>query len=174
MKWLAALVLLLAGCASLPPAGEVPALRLSPAALGRELVLQQRMTVTAAGRSEQLDVALEADADIVRVAVLAFGQTVARLEWDGRELRETRAPGFPAAVTGARVLGDLQLVHWPLAAIAQALPPGWTLKVEDGERVLRHGDVVAVRVRYPDAGTAELHNLVNGYRIRLDTWGGAS
>ena len=162
---------LLAACASLAPAPpEQPTLRLSPASLGGELALQQRMTVQAMGRSQQMDVAIEVDAEAVRMAVLAFGQTVARLDWDGRTLQQSRAPGWPASVTGERVLSDLQLVHWPLSAIATALPPGWSVRQEGTERVLRHHDSPVVRVRYPGSGTTEIDNLAAGYSIRLESW----
>lgn len=170
MRWLLSLlVLLLAACASTPPAGqEQLTLRLSPASLGHELALQQRMTVSAYGQSQQMDVAIEVDAQAVRMAVLTFGQTVARLDWDGRELSESRVKGWPEAVTGARVLSDLQLVHWPLEAIRPALPAGWRVENEGGERVLRHGDAPVIRVRYPAPGSAELDNLAGGYHLKLE------
>lgn len=175
MRRLATLLLLagLAGCATPAPQREL-ALRLSPASLGRELALQQRMTVTAQGRSQQLDVAIEADAQGVRLAMMDFGQTVARLEWDGHALTESRVPGWPAAVTGARVLSDLQLVHWPLEEIRRALPAGWSVALEADTRVVRFGDTVVVRVRYPQPGTAELDHLGAGYRLLLASWPGTA
>ena len=168
------LAVLLAGCVvirpPLPPTAPPPALalRLSPASLGHELTLQQRMTVSAHGQSQQLDVALEVDADAVRMAVMSFGQTVARLDWDGRELKETRARGWPDAVTGERVLSDLQLVHWPLEAIRPALPMGWSLQADHQVRTLRFYGAPMVRVRYLAPGSSELDNFVAGYRLRLD------
>jgi hypothetical protein len=158
---------LLAGCAAIapPPAFE---LRLAPASLGHELALRQRMTVSAQGRSQQLEVAVEADADAVRLALIDFGQAVARLEWDGRTLQESRAPGVPAAVSGARVLTDLQLVHWPAEAVRAALPAGWSLVSINDSRLVFHGQVLVVRVDYPAPGTAELENVAGGYRLRLE------
>jgi hypothetical protein len=172
--WLSAIALLLAACAAPQPAAERElSLRLSPASLGRELALQQHMTVSAHGRSQQMDVAIEVDADAVRMAVMDFGQTVARLEWDGRTLNETRARGWPDSVTGARVLSDLQLVHWPIAAIRAALPAGWSVDTEGAGRLVRYRDAPMIRVRYPAAGTAELDNLAAGYQLRLDAWPGS-
>jgi hypothetical protein len=172
---LLSLVAGLGGCALPRPRFTPPeafALRLSPASLGRELALQQRMTVTVHGFSQELDVALEVDAQSVRMAVMAFGQAVARLEWDGRDLKETRAPGFPPAVTGARVLADLQLVHWPADAIRPALPAGWMLEADEHGRELRAGGRTMVRVRYPAPGVAELENIAGHYQLRLDAWPG--
>jgi hypothetical protein len=164
------LPLLLAACAHPPRpwAGDLP-LCLSPASLGRELALQQRMTVTAQGRALQFDVALEVDADAVRLVVLAFGQTLARLDWDGRELKETRARGWPPVVTGAMVLRDLQLVHWPAAAIREALPWGWSLHDDAQARELRLEGRPVIRVRHPSPGSAELDNLAAGYTLRLES-----
>lgn len=165
------LPLLLAGCFHRPraPFAELP-LRLSPASLGRDLALQQRMTVTAHGKVQQFDVVLEADAQAVRLAVLAFGQTLARLDWDGRELKETRVRGWPPTITGALVLRDLQLVHWPLDAIQPALPLGWTAQGGAEERQVRFSGRTMIRVRYPAPGIAELDNLAAGYRLRLEPW----
>lgn len=156
-----------AACASLPPPAAFT-LQLPPATLGRELALQQRMTVSVQGRSHQLDVAIEADRDAVRLAVFDLGQTVARLEWDGRALQQSRAPGWPDAIDGARVLSDLQLVHWPLEAIRPALPAGWSLDADASGRVLRHQGQAVVRIRYPAPGAAELDHLAGGYSVRLE------
>jgi hypothetical protein len=98
---------------------------------------------------------------------------VARLEWDGSTLTESRVKGWPDSVTGARVLSDLQLVHWPLAAIRAALPEGWSVDMEGASRILRLHDAIVVRVDYPAPGTAELDNLAAGYRLRLDAWPGS-
>ena len=175
MRWLfASLVLLLSACATPPSPPQELSLRLSPASLGRELALQQRMTVSAHGRSQQMDVAIEVDAEAVRMAVMDFGQTVARLEWDGRTLNESRAKGWPDSVTGARVLSDLQLVHWPLPAIRTALPAGYSIEGDAAARTVRFHDTAMVRVRYPAPGTAELDNLAAGYQLRLDAWPGSA
>lgn len=162
-----------AACTHAPMAEAELDLRLSPASLGRELALQQRMTVRAHGQSQQFEIGLEADSGAIRLAVLAFGQTVARLEWDGRELREERVRGWPSEVRGAVVLRDLQLVHWPAPAIESALPPNWRLQSSGEERVLLHDDRVAIRVQTPQPGITELQNFAQGYVVRLESSGGA-
>jgi hypothetical protein len=169
---LVAAALSLSGCASTPaqPREEPFSLRLSPASLGGDLALQQRVTVTAMGRSQQMDVAVEADAESVRFAVLDLGQTVARLEWDGHAMKETRPAGWPAVVTGQRVLGDLQMVYWPADAIRSALPEGWSLQADEQGRTVRSLKDIVMRVRYPSPGTAELENIPGGYSLRMDRW----
>jgi hypothetical protein len=150
----------LGGCASSGPAAAaaapvpaaVPQLRLAPALLGRSLALQQHIDVRAPGHAQALDVMLEADPRHVRLAVLALGQVAARLDWDGVTLDESRVSWWPPQVSGARILADLQLAEWPLAAVQGALPPGWSAAEQDGVRMLRHGDEIVTTVthRAPD------------------------
>jgi hypothetical protein len=156
----------LAACDEAP---DVPTLRLSPASLGRTLALQQRLTVTVRGQSQQMEVALEADADAVRMAMLVMGQAAARLEWDGKELREARAPGWPEFVRGDRILGDLQLVYWPADAVRAALPAGWTLEADASHRVLAQGGRTVIEVRYLPGDVAELTNHAGEYRLRVES-----
>jgi hypothetical protein len=168
-----AAAVLLAGCAgTLPQAApdSTPLLRLPPAALGRSLALQQRLDVFVHGRApQQVEVLLEADAQAVRLALVSLGQTAATLQWDGQQLQETRAPWWPAAVRGERILSDLQLVLWPAEAVRAALPTGWTLEASTEQRVLRlNGDAVAT-VRYAGAQHAELVNLRDGYRLAIES-----
>jgi hypothetical protein len=162
---------LLLGCAAPPPApmSAAPLLRLPPAALGRTLALAQTLTVDANGQSHSVDVLLEADAGIVRIALLNLGQVAARLTWNGTQLQETRAAWWPAAVSGARILSDLQLVWWPAAAVRAALPPGWALLDTPNERRLTEGKQVVSVVRYVSATEVELDNLRDGYRLRIDS-----
>ena len=143
----------LAGCASAPTGAPVaaraaPQLRLAPALLGHALNLQQHLTLQAPGHDQQLDVLLEADERHVRMGVVAMGQVAAHLDWDGTTLTEDRAPWWPQAVSGSRILSDLQLTLWPVAAIQAALPAGWTL-VEDGNvrTLAQGGEAVTVVTR---------------------------
>jgi len=169
------------GCASAPPAPPVaaadcgpadvaaPVLRLAPAALGRELAVQQQLTVTAQGRTQRIDVLLEADAAAVRLALVHMGQTAARLTWDGRDLQETRAPWLPEQVSGERILSDLQLAMWPATAVRAALPPGWFLDTTVDARLLRHGTATVVAVSYPSASRIEIDQRHDKYRLVVDT-----
>ena len=146
---LLALAGLLAGCATAPPVSQAsPQLRLAPALLGRALDLQQHLTLQAPGHDRQLDVLLEADDRHVQLGVLAMGQVAARLDWDGTTLAEDKAAWWPPEVSGARILSDLQLTLWPVAAIQAALPAGWAI-AEDGDvrTLTQDGAVVTVITR---------------------------
>jgi hypothetical protein len=95
----------------------------SPPSLGRELaVVQQLLTVRLRARA-RAGRALEADAQSGAHGRSAAGPDRARLEWDGRQLEQSLAPGWPRWSARARA-GDLQLVWWPAEAVRAALAPG--------------------------------------------------
>jgi hypothetical protein len=167
-----------AGCVHQLSLAEPPLLRLSPQSLEREWVAQQALSLTAKGPARYFQAALEVDAHAVRLALLSLGQTAASLHWDGVQLTESRASWLPAQVSFERVLSDLQLVFWPAQAIAQALPAGWSLRVEPQERSVCQGDEIVIQVRYgtthssaPNSSAAHAH-LVHkrlGYQLSVQS-----
>jgi hypothetical protein len=162
---------LLAGCASVPRATPEPPpqLRLAPALLGGPLNVQQHLTLQAPGREQQLDVLLEADAQHVRMGVVALGQVAARLDWDGTTLTESKAPWWPEAVSGARILSDLQLSLWPAASIQAALPAGWRLVDEGDVRTLtQQGEVVTV-IRHASPSLVELEQRREHFKLKIES-----
>lgn len=166
-------LLLLAGCATAPPQapedGAMPALRLAPAALGRELALQQRLSFEHGDRRDSVDALVEVDASSQRLLMHAQGQVALRLTWDGTTLDQQRADWLPAALSAERVLSDLQLVYWPAAAINAALPAGWRLRELAGKRELTHHDEVLVTVRFPEPGRARLQQHRQGYLLDIQS-----
>lgn len=181
---IAAALMVLGGCAApVPPAAQAPAaeskrataplLRLPPASLGRTLNLQQQITVQYPSpqgeQTRDMLALLEADASHTRLAAVAGGQVLARLDWDGQDLRVTRAPWAPAELMPERILSDLQLSLWPLAAIQAALPAGWHVDASPGVRRLRAGDEVVAEIRYPDALTTLFTQHRDGYRLIIRT-----
>ncbi len=169
---IAALAGALGACASAPPPArtrETPQLRLAPALLGHPLALQQHLTLQAPGHDQQLDVLLEADAHHVQLGVVAMGQVAARLAWDGTTLTEERAPWWPQAVSGARILSDLQLTLWPVAAIQAALPAGWSLSESGDVRTLsQDGDVVTVITR-TGPQVVELEQRREHFKLKIES-----
>jgi len=173
---------LLAACAqtAAPPAAGVPSLRLSPASFGASLSLVQRLTVqqlpSAARRSapeQSLEAQLEIEPGELRLAAFALNQRVLMLRWDGLALQTQRHALLPAEVDAERVLRDVQLVYWPLAAVAAALPAGWTVADADSQRLLSFGDQVQVLIDYAGLprwqGRAELDNRREGYRLTIES-----
>lgn len=173
LRWLclALAMVALSGCAWLKGGPSSPLLRLSPASLGRELTVVQRMDVQAAGQTRSLDVALEADAESVRMAFMQLGQTIARLEWDGQTLTQTLAPGWPEVVSAERVLSDLQLVWWPTEIVRAGLPAGWRLVETAQGRTLFKGDNRVVDVRQIAPGHIELIQGAEGYTVQVRSQG---
>jgi hypothetical protein len=165
---------LLAACVAEFPAPDSPlltspVLQLAPSALGRRLALQQQLTVYVRGQVHRIDVILEADAESVRLALLSLAQTAAQLEWDGTSLKASRALWLPGTVRAERILSDLQFVYWPAAAIRAALPGGWTLEEDAGERVLRHDQKIVMTIRNPSPNRVDVLHELEGYRLLIES-----
>ena len=167
--------MLIAGCATPQArvaerqavAASMPVLRLPPSALPGTLALQQRLAFRHGERQDTVDALVENDASTTRLVIHAQGQVALRLEWDGKQLTQKRAPWLPDALDGERVLSDLQLVFWPIDAIAASLPAGWSLREESGRRVLRQGEAVIATVDYPQPLQARLEQHALGYTLDI-------
>ena len=160
----------LAGCASAPPrADAAPQLRLAPALLGHPLNLQQHLTLQAPGREQQLDVLLEADPQHVQLGVLAMGQVAARLSWDGATLTEDKAAWWPQAVSGSRILSDLQLTLWPVAAIQAALPAGWHVAEDGNVRTLTQDGEIVTLITRTSPWVVELDQRREHFTLKIES-----
>ncbi len=173
---LALLCTLLLGCVTTPrpppPTGDF-SLRLSPASLGRELSLSQRITVLRGDERHSFDAQLEADASAVRIAAVSLGQTIASLQWDGVTLAQQVSTHVPPAVTADRILSDVQLAWWPAAAIRAALRDGFTLEEGEGQRSLLLDGAPFASVRYTGTAPAWAHVLLThqryGYALDIES-----
>ncbi|WP_303637207.1 DUF3261 domain-containing protein [Stenotrophomonas tuberculopleuritidis] len=165
------LCLLLVACASrMPrPQVELPPLRLAPSSLGAPLALQQQLHFRFGSHQRDLDALLEADAERVQLAVQALGQTGVRLQWDGQQLTQQRAPWLPPQVRAERVLDDLQFALWPTAAIAAALPAGWQVSDDGRERRLSRDGTVWLQLQRLADGSVQLDNRAEGYILRIES-----
>lgn len=132
-------------------------LRLSPASLGRELQLSQRVTVVRQGERRSFDAQLEVDASTVRIAAVAMGQTVASLTWDGKSLEQHVSAQVPPAVTASRILSDVQLAWWPTQAIRDGLPAGYRIEEGAGSRAVTQNGVPFASVSYEGTAPAWSH-----------------
>ena len=169
-------LLLVAGCATVPkqaPDTGALQLQLSPASYGGELELSQRITVTRDGSTRAFDAQLEVDAEFVRIAALAMGQTFASMQWNGQTLEKKVSTHVPSAVTAERILSDVQLAWWPLGAVQGGLPPGWTVEEADGERLLKDRGALVARITYTGTGPAfphvRLEHVRYGYVLDIDS-----
>jgi len=170
---LLALVLLLAACATTPPAPARLSLRLAPATLGASIARQQHLTVEREGRIDELDAALEIDQDHLQLVGLAFGQRVMSISYDGKQLHSWRHLMLPSQVQPEDVLSDIQLTLWPADEINKALPSGWRLEDDGLRRTLTLDGAPYAVVRYQQmprwSGTVVLENLRYHYRLTIQS-----
>jgi hypothetical protein len=146
---------------------------LAPAALGATLSLQQHLTIERQGRVDDLDAALEVDAERLDLVGLRLGQRIVALHFDGRELRSWRHPLVPAGLRAEDVLEDLQLALWPIDAIEKSLPAGWSISEANRRRMLRLGDAPIMMIEFSAeprwSGKIELTNLRYRYRLTIES-----
>jgi hypothetical protein len=160
-----------------PPPGEpLPELRLAPAALGATVSLSQRLVFTHEADPEgprSLEALLEVDPALMQLAGFALGQRILTLRWNGATLDEEREPRLPAQFQSTAVLRDVQLVYWPAEAVRAALPPGWTLGDEPGQRTLSKNGRQWVTVRYDGEprwkGRTQLTNFSEHYQLTIES-----
>jgi Protein of unknown function (DUF3261) len=177
MKWgwalLAAIALNALSCTDASPPLARLGLKLAPASLGRSLSLQQHLVVESQGRIDELDVALEVDAQRLDLVALALGQRILALHYDGHSLQSWRHPFVPEQLRGEDVLEDLQLTLWPVDVIKKALPRGWNIEDVGGRRTLRLADQPVLVIDYSGKprwnGKIELTNLQYQYRLTIQS-----
>jgi hypothetical protein len=166
--------LLLTGCAH---TGNAPlarlGLKLAPADLGQAVSLQQHLTVERNGRIDELDAALEIDAQHIEMVGLAFGQRVLSINYDGKEMTSWRHLMLPKQVRAEDVLEDMQLTLWPVASIAASLPDGWRIDEADGVRRLFLKDELVATISYAAqprwSGTIVMDNLRYKYKLTIQS-----
>jgi hypothetical protein len=166
---------LLGGCET-PPVRL--GLKLAPSALGESLSLQQHLHVEREGRTDDLDVAVEIDAEHIELVGLAFGQRVLTLHYDGTTMKSWRHLLLPPQVRSEDVLEDIQLTYWPVEAIRPALPEGWRIEDEGQRRTLWSGETQVMVIDYSGQprwnGKIQLQNLRYGYRLTIQSISNAS
>ena len=167
-----AIFALMAGCATAPPPQARLGLKLPPAALGTSISVQQHLKVERAGRTDDLDVALQVEPDAIDVVGLAFGQRVLTMRYDGKELTSWRHMMLPSQVRPEDVLEDMQLTLWPAESIATALPAGWRIAEQGLTRTLYLENEPIMRIVYGGtprwSGTVVLENLRYHYKLTIE------
>lgn len=162
-------LLQLGGCATWFRPAQAPLLRLSPADLGQDMSVFQRVVIEKQGQSKSFDAALEVDSTSMRLAVFQLGHTMARITWDGQQITQELTPGWPKVIATENILSDLQYVWWPAQAIQAALSTGWSLEDAMNHRVLRHGSHVVLEAKVMPPNKIELNNHASGYLVHIET-----
>jgi hypothetical protein len=161
------------GCVDAPAQPARLGLKLAPATLGLSLSLHQHLSIERQGRVDELDAALEIDAERLEMIGLALGQRILALRFDGRSLESWRHPLVPEQLRGEDVLEDLQLTLWPIEVIEKALPAGWSIAEDGRRRTLRLLDEPVLVINYSGEprwiGKIELTNLRYQYRLTIQS-----
>lgn len=124
MRFIAlALSVLLSACAVLRGPESLPELPLlSPASLGMQVQLSQRVTVDLDGEQQTFLAAWAVDKEQLSfVGLTPSGQRLLILNYGPEGFSEEYSPMLDEALPGRQVLSHLQMAHWPLAAIEAAL-----------------------------------------------------
>lgn len=109
------------------------------------------------------------------VGLSALGQRWFSLQLDRNGLTGETRPELPVQLEPRRILADLQLALWPLAAWQQALNGSeWQVsEPAPGTRRLRHDGRLVAEVHYagtdPWRGRLWLSNFEHGYSLAVDS-----
>ena len=171
------LTLVLSACSLLRPQAAPAVLPLlAPSTLGTSRSALQLVH----GAFGERDVAFQCVVDVspehmTLVGLSAQGQRWFSLRYDGSKLEAQSNSQAPPLLDPQRVLIDLQLALWPLAALQQTLADsGWqvTQTAPATRRLLRDGRLVA-EVHYTGAdpwqGQLWLSNFDHGYTLAVES-----
>ncbi len=170
--------LLLAGCASRPPQLIDDNARplVAPSTLGSEQSVSQIVRGAFGPRDLTMNcVVTIKDGTMTVVGLSALGLRLFTIRYDGATTSVDNTVPVPPQLTPERLLADLQLVHWPIAALQQSMNnAGWKLtEPAPGTRRLRRDDRVVAEVHYADedpwSGRSWLVNLEHGYTLSIES-----
>ncbi|WP_028455806.1 DUF3261 domain-containing protein [Chitinilyticum litopenaei] len=130
-RWLMLLAMLLAACATPPPAPMVPVAQLGV------LAQSELVTLVAGDREFAFTARLESDGDTLRVvAITPTGQRLFAMRRHGAQLDAEAGPLWPAAMPLEAVWADIEMVHVEMLARPEAVTarPGWKrMALPDGQ-----------------------------------------
>ena len=172
------LVLLLASCATPPPAqGPVevaPGVSVflpPPASLGRSIEAVQLVTARHGKDSFTFEAHLSVTPERVLLAGTdGFGQRVMEVRWTGQTLTVSKAAWIPETLRPENILADVTLIYWPDAVVRSQLS-GAEIGFGGGRRIGRGGTTL-IAIGFagdPWNGTAHLANLAWDYEIDVQS-----
>lgn len=171
------LALMLPACSVLSPRIDSSATPLlAPSTLGGERSALQVLHGAFGEHELAFQCVVDANAQqVTLVGLSAQGQRLFSLSYDGRTLKIDSGPQAPAQLDPQRVLADLQLALWPLAALQDAFKgSAWQVSepAPATRRLAREGRLVA-EVHYASAdpwrGRLWLSNFELGYSLAVES-----
>lgn len=160
----------IAGCAATSPA----ALPLA-APLGPDRHIVQKIHAAWPGGNAELLCVLELSKQAISMAGLSSdGLSLFDLRYDGETLELEKSPLLPEYLPPELIVGDLQLIYWPLAALQKSLPSEWHLQTAPKQRILFKDTRIQAEVDYLSAEPewprqVQLQNHAYHYQLRIDT-----
>jgi hypothetical protein len=170
---------LLAGCAS--PTTRVSTAEgsrplLAPQTLGAERSASQIVRGALGERELAINcVVTVKEGAMTIVGLSAMGVRIFTIKYDGVATSVENTLPIPPQLTPEKLLADLQLVYWPLAALEKPLAAaGWQISESaPGTRRLRRDTQLVAEVHYagsdPWAGRSWLVNLEHGYTLNIES-----
>ena len=182
-RGLALTTLMLTGCALLPQTAPPVAPLLPPSAFTAARGATQVLNFAFGDREITLQCALSVTPQLLTViAIGPLGERAFTLSYDGREVHADLSPYAPKDLSPERVLADIELALWPLAAwqakfahgTGDAADAAWQVSEPRARlRRLRHDGRLIEEVHYAGAdpwnGRLWLVNLVLGYTLDVET-----
>jgi len=177
---LALAVLAFVGCAATAVKSPNDAARplLAPSSLGVDRTANQIVRGAFGEREMTLTcVVTVKDGVMTVVGLSAMGIRLFTLRYDGVQTTIENTLPIPPQLTPERLLGDLQLVYWPLSVLDKSLQvAGWQVsEPTPGTRRLRRDNRLIAEVHFAgvDAwqGRSWLVNLEHGYTLSIESKG---
>jgi hypothetical protein len=104
------------------------------------------------------------------VLTMLAGPRLATIVWDGDGVHEDRSVFAPPGVPVENILADIFVAVWPEEAVAESLPEGVSLVVDEhgGRTIERDGQVIlAVAQDEADAARTLVRNDAFGYEVAI-------
>jgi hypothetical protein len=156
--------------AKVPIAGQV---LFSPQSFGRDLMLNQQLIVTQAGKTHALDVLLEISTTHIRLAGFSAGHKVMTFAYDGQRLISDQHPFFPKTVNAASILESIELTFWPLQVLQQQLPHSWSVIEKNQQRKIYRQGILYLKASYDTSprwnGKVQIISPTYQYQITLQS-----
>ena len=141
-----------------------------------ELSLYQQVKVQQAEDQYYLESAVKFTAGQLSLVLLSeLGQRIATIEYDGTDVKSTRATLSPIQVDPYYVLEAMQMIYWPLTALSERSHNGRRfIEAEDGKsRQIYYHQRLIINIDYdticPLTGKVRYHNRLYNLHLLINS-----